>query len=248
MTLSGLTVAIGRVVDDSIVVLENIYRRAHLGEDVRKAALHGTREVSIAIFASTVTTVVVFLPIGLTGGLIGAFFLPFGLAVTYALGASFVVAITAIPVLARQFLHAHDAPGHEQVVEGGHIISDVEKRRGLLRIYTPLLEWALSHRALVLAIAGVLFIASMALLANRPRTFIPPIGEPQVTVDVSLPQGTGIIQNNEMVREMETYFQTLKDEGIVETYQSVIGSGGASLEALVGGGGLTRRSRRSQSR
>src|SRR5438046_6078573 len=81
MTLSGLTVAIGRVVDDSIVVLENIFRQIQTGMDKREAIVSGTRDVSVAIFAATGVAVVVFLPLGLTGGLIGEFFLPFGLAV-----------------------------------------------------------------------------------------------------------------------------------------------------------------------
>ncbi|MFN8376462.1 MAG: efflux RND transporter permease subunit, partial [Anaerolineae bacterium] len=98
MTLSGLTVAIGRVVDDSIVVLENIFRHLQEGQDKRQAIIDGTRDVCIAIFAATVITVVVFLPLGLTGGLISEFFLPFGLAVTYSLMASFIVAITVVPV------------------------------------------------------------------------------------------------------------------------------------------------------
>jgi HAE1 family hydrophobic/amphiphilic exporter-1 len=96
MTLAGMTVAIGRVVDDSIVVLENTYRHIQRGEDQRSSVLIGTRDVSIAIFASTLTTVVVFLPIGLMGGLVGEFFMPFGVAVTYALISSFIVAITII--------------------------------------------------------------------------------------------------------------------------------------------------------
>ncbi|MCA9907077.1 MAG: efflux RND transporter permease subunit, partial [Anaerolineae bacterium] len=104
MTLSGLTVAIGRVVDDSIVVLENIFRQVQAGGDRRTAVLTGVRDVSMAIFVATLVTVVVFLPLGLTGGLIGAFFLPFGLAVTYSLIASFIVAITVVPLLAYLLL------------------------------------------------------------------------------------------------------------------------------------------------
>ena len=79
MTLSGMTVAVGRVVDDSIVVLENIYRHIQRGEDLKSSVIVGTRDVAIAILASTVTTVVVFMPVGLLGGLVGEFFLPFGI-------------------------------------------------------------------------------------------------------------------------------------------------------------------------
>ena len=157
MTLSGMTVAVGRVIDDLIVVLENIYRHIQRGEDRKEAVLVGTRDVALAILASTITTVVVFLPIGVIGGLIGGFFLPFGMAVTYALGASFLVAVTIVPLLAYLFIRKEHLPE--------------EKETTLQRGYTPVLSWALKHKASTLAIAAVLFMASMYLLARQPRAF-----------------------------------------------------------------------------
>ena len=100
MTLGGLAVAVGRVVDDAIVVLENIYRHRALGEDRMTASINGPREVAGAITASTLTTVAVFLPLGFVGGLVSQFFLPFALTVTFALLASLVCALTVVPVLA----------------------------------------------------------------------------------------------------------------------------------------------------
>ena len=100
LTLGGLAVAVGRVVDDAIVVLENIYRHRALGEDRRTAAINGPKEVAGAITASTLTTVAVFLPLGFVGGLVSQFFLPFALTVTFALLASLVCALTVVPVLA----------------------------------------------------------------------------------------------------------------------------------------------------
>ncbi len=126
MTLSGMTVAVGRVVDDSIVVLENIYRHIQRGEDRRQAVLVGVRDVSIAILASTVTTVIVFLPIGLVGGMVGQFFLPFGVTVAYALGSSFLVAVTVVPLLAYLFIRKENLPE--------------VKETGLQRWYTPALQ------------------------------------------------------------------------------------------------------------
>ncbi|MFZ0547885.1 MAG: efflux RND transporter permease subunit, partial [Candidatus Promineifilaceae bacterium] len=114
MTLSGLTVAIGRVVDDSIVVLENTYRFIQRGEDPVQAAIKGTHEVAIAIFTSTVTTIAVFLPLGLLGGIIGSFFLPFGLTVTYALAASFVVAITVVPAMSVLMIRKEHIPAENE--------------------------------------------------------------------------------------------------------------------------------------
>ncbi|MBZ0309003.1 MAG: efflux RND transporter permease subunit, partial [Anaerolineae bacterium] len=130
MTLSGMTVAIGRVVDDSIVVLENIYRNIQHGENRREAIIHGTSEVSIAILAATATTMVVFMPLGLFGGVVGAFFLPFGLAVTYALAASYIVAVTLVPALADVFITRESIP-----TEG---LIDTSKLGGVQKLWAQL--------------------------------------------------------------------------------------------------------------
>ncbi len=220
MTLSGLTVAIGRVVDDSIVVLENIYRQIQTGTDPRDAVLRGTRDVSLAIFAATVTTVVVFLPIGLTGGIIGEFFLPFGLAVTYALMASFVVAITVVPMLAYMFIRKQDVP--------------VEKEGRLEKAYHGLIVAALDHRWMVLAGAAVTLVIGIGLFATRPTTFLPAFGQPQISVSVSLPNGTPLSQTDVRVAQLEDYLKTLTNQGVAK-YQTVIGSGGG-LSSFVGNG------------
>ena len=222
LTLSGMTVAIGRVVDDSIVVLENIYRHIHSGDDPEKAVREGARDVSIAIFASTVTTVAVFLPIVLAGGLIGTFFIPFGMAVSYALGASFIVAITVIPVLARWFVRRKDMPEQTE--------------NGLERLYKPALEWALSHRAIVIVVAAVLFTGSIVLLVQRPKAFLPSFGEPQVSIQVGMPNGTGIIETNALVLELEDYLHQLQAQGRLGDYQVSVGSSGGMAAAFLGGG------------
>jgi len=224
MTLSGMTVAIGRVVDDSIVVLENIYRHIQRGDDRKQAVLQGTRDVSIAILASTVTTVIVFMPIGLVGGIVGEFFLPFGITVAYALGASFLVAVTVVPVLAYLFIRKEHLPE--------------EKETALQRWYTPVLEWALKHRAIVLAIAGVLFVGSMFLLSRQPQALLPDLGEPQITVSVDLPNGTAMSETAALVNEFETEVAGVEGLG---TRQCEIGAAGgmmAMAAQMFGGGGI----------
>ncbi|MCE7949119.1 MAG: efflux RND transporter permease subunit [Chloroflexi bacterium CFX4] len=226
MTLSGLTVAIGRVVDDSIVVLENIYRQLQKGMDAKEAVIKGTRDVSLAIFAATLTTMVVFLPIGLTGGVIGEFFLPFGLAVTYALAASFVVAITTVPVLAFMFIRAQDMPE--------------EKEGFLARLYVPVLQWSLKNRLVVLGLATISLVVGIALFASRPTTFLPALGEPQITIDVTMPANTPIAQTDLLVREFEAYLEDLhKAERGISRYQVNVGGGGGfgDIAAAIGGGG-----------
>ncbi len=221
MTLSGLTVAIGRVVDDAIVVLENIYRQLQKGTDPRAAVIQGVRDVSVAIFAATLTTVVVFLPIGLAGGVVGEFFLPFGLAVTYALMASFIVAVTIVPLLAFMFIDQKHLPE--------------EKEGRLASLYHRTIEWSLSHRWAVMGAAAVTLVIGMALFATRPTTFLPSLGDPQISVAVTMPQGTAIAQTDARVRQFEEYVNTLSGRG-VEKYATVIGSGGG-FESILGVGG-----------
>ncbi len=221
MTLSGLTVAIGRVVDDSIVVLENIFRYVHEGGDKRTAIIMGTRDVCVAIFAATVITVVVFLPLGLTGGLIGEFFLPFGLAVTYALLSSFIVAITVVPVLAYLLLDVRE-------------IGD-EHESWLERTYHPALHWALdqsAHRWIVLGIAALSLIIGGVLFATRPQAFLPSFGQPQITVTVNLPSSTKMPDTNKLVTQFEAWAKAnLPHDEIGVTQTTIGGSGG--LESLI---------------
>ncbi len=209
MTLSGMTVAIGRVVDDSIVVLENIYRHIQRGEDRRQSVLVGTRDVAIAIFASTVTTVVVFLPIGLLGGLIGAFFLPFGVAVTYALASSFIVAVTIVPLLAFLFMRKEHLPEPRETT--------------LQRWYTPILKWSLKSRALTLAIAGVLFAGSLFLLNQQPRAFLPDLGEVQITASVDLPGDVSMAETDQKVAQFEAALAAIEGLGTIRSETGSMG-------------------------
>ena len=212
ITLSGMTVAVGRVVDDSIVVLENIYRHIQRGEDRRQAVVVGVRDVSIAILASTVTTMVVFLPIGLIGGMVGQFFLPFGVTVAYALGSSFLVAVTVVPLLAYLFIRKENLPE--------------VKETSLQRWYTPALQWALKHRAVILAVAGVMFAGSMFLLARQPRALMPEMGEPRISVSVDLPEGATMAETAALVAGFE---QSLQGVAGLGTIQSEVGAAGGMM-------------------
>ncbi len=222
MTLSGLTVAVGRVVDDSIVVLENSYRYIQRGGDPKMAIIDGTREVAIAIFASTATTIAVFLPLGLTGGLIGSFFLPFGLTVTYALGASFFVAITVVPAMTYFLIRKENIPD--------------ERETTMQRVYTPGLEWVLHHRGITMAAATFLFVVSLFLVQQLPQSFIPEIGDPTVNVTVSLPTDTVMADTDELVRSFEIAAGELNG---VERVQSEVGGAGG-FESFFGGGGVSQ--------
>ena len=183
LTLGGLAVAVGRVVDDAIVVLENIYRHRAMGEDRLAAVTNGPREVARAITASTLTTILVFLPIGFVGGLVSQLFLPFALTVTFALAASLVCALTVVPVLAYLFIDRVKL----NVDEDGE-----PKNSFWIRVYTPTIKVALRSRWTrwgVLATAAVLFVASLTLVGRLPTQFINTGSEKVLGVTLAPPAG-----------------------------------------------------------
>ncbi|HSL32165.1 MAG TPA: efflux RND transporter permease subunit [Candidatus Limnocylindrales bacterium] len=213
MTLGGLAVAVGRVVDDSIVVLENVYRHRAMGEDRLTAVLRGPAEVAGAITWSTLTTVAVFLPLGFAGGLISQFFLPFALTVTFALIASLVVALTVIPVLAFFLVGSP----RESVDEAG------EPRRSLwVRVYDPTIRAVLRSRWTAIgAVAGafVLFVASLAIVPLLPTAFIDSGSEKILVVSVSPPPGTSSAAVRDRSIEVETI---LRDDDQVLLVQTTV--------------------------
>jgi HAE1 family hydrophobic/amphiphilic exporter-1 len=226
ITLGGLAVAIGRVVDDSIVVLENIYRHVRKGDDLNRSKIEGVREVAGAITTSTLTTVAVFLPLGLAGGLVSKLFLPFSLTVTYALLSSLLVALTVVPLLARLFM------GRLQI--GTH-----EDDTWLQRVYTPVLKWSLRYRWATLVIAAVLFFSSIAVATQLKFTFIPDTAQKNISIKLSTPPGTDLQTTTAKVLQVEDIAKVLQSQGKVADIQTTIGKGGSSLSqaSLAGGAG-----------
>jgi HAE1 family hydrophobic/amphiphilic exporter-1 len=177
ITLAGLTIAVGRVVDDAIVVLENSYRYVQKGYEPREAALKGTTEVASAITSSTLTTTAVFVPLGLVGGIVSKFFLPLSLTVAFALLASLLVAVTVIPVLAGAFIKRRGAAREslaeddEPRPEEDHDFFDADHRRlrrvgsGGGRILRGLLGAILLLMALVV---GAVIAARTGVLGGVP--------------------------------------------------------------------------------
>jgi len=216
MTLGGLAVAVGRVVDDAIVVLENIFRHHRANrEPIRQAVIEGTREVAVAITSSTITTVAVFLPIGFVGGLVTQFFLPFSLTVTFALLASLAVALTVVPVLAYFLVpRVKHAPGAGEVGA---------KDTWVQRIYTPLLRLALRFRGLTLAVAAGLFAVSMALVPLIPTAFLNVGSDKILAVIVAPPAGTTATAT--LARAIEAEKLIDADPTVITYHTSVAGEG-----------------------
>lgn len=218
MTLAGLTIAIGRVIDDSIVVLENIYRHMAEGEAPYPAVINGAREVTLAIVGATATTCAVFLPIGLVGGIIGELFLPFAMAVVFALLASLLVAVTVIPMMIRLTI-------------AGKVKVQPEKRAAdttLGRVYTPILKWSLAHRWTTLIIAGVLFFGSLGLVPLLNVAFLPDDGTNTITVQVDARPG----ETRDVVLDEAIAIEGLLDEFDVERYQTVITGASGDIGAI----------------
>ena len=221
MTLGGLAISVGRVVDDAIVVLENVYRHIQAGRERWRAALDATTEVGPAILASTLTTIVVFIPLGFIQGLVGAFFLPFALTVVFALAASLVVALTAVPVLGAYLLRPGDLPegaGEDDIA--------FLNETGMQRAYTPVLRWALGHKAITLISAVVLTVASLALLTLIPVTLFPSGGQRYVEVNLTLPPGTPPNRTLTEVLQIEGEVRDISEIYTVTVGATDLGNGG----------------------
>ena len=221
MSLAGLAIAVGRVVDDSIVVLENMYRHIQRGEDRLEAAYEATKEVSAAIVSSTLTTVAVFVPLGFIQGLVGEFFSPFALSVSLAMIASTIVAITAVPVLGALLLRRDD-----QAVTGMSMSDDDVEDSLIQRVYSPVLIWSLGHKFFTLLIAVVVTLAVSVplMMFVIPVTFFP-AGTPEfLTIDVELPTGTSVERTFAEVVNVEEALQEFESLGFVETYQVTLGA------------------------
>ena len=223
VTLGALAIAAGRVVDDSIVVMENIYRHIQAGEDRLHAAFEGTKEVALPITIATMTTIAVFAPLGFIGGIVSEFFLPFALVITYALLASLLVALTAVPALASLLIKRHSSDTAEEVLS-----------RRIIRIYTPLITWALGHRLYTILGAIVLFVGSMSLLANIPVGFLPGSVQNVLSIEIDTPPTTSPDVVVGYLGEAEAQLEELRLAGEVEAYTSQIGGNSG-----FGFGGLT---------
>ncbi|MDG4764214.1 efflux RND transporter permease subunit [Solwaraspora sp. WMMD406] len=234
LTLGALTISVGRVVDDSIVVLENIKRHLGYGEDRRTAILVGVREVAGAVTASTLATVAVFAPIAIVGGFVGQLFAPFAVTVTVALLASLLVSLTIIPVLAYWFLKpaavGEDADAVRRDAEAK------ELRNPLQRGYLPVIRFATTRRWITVGIGLAVLIGTFALSSRLETNFIDEAGQDTLSMRQELPVGTSLAAVDAAARQVE---DTLADTDGIEAYQVSIGS---SSNPFAGSGGNTTAS------
>ncbi|MEU4618290.1 MULTISPECIES: efflux RND transporter permease subunit [Streptomyces] len=231
LTLGALTIAIGRVVDDSIVVLENIKRHLGYGEERQEAILKAVREVAGAVTSSTLTTVAVFLPIGLTGGMVGELFGSFSLTVTAALLASLIVSLTVVPVLSYWFLRAPKDVRGIDPEEARRKAEEKEARSRLQRFYVPVLRFATRRRLTSVAIAVAVLVGTFGMAPLLKTNFFDQGEQEVITVKQELKPGTSLAATDAEAKKVEKMLDGVKG---VEDYQVTVGSSG--FMAAFGGG------------
>jgi multidrug efflux pump subunit AcrB len=232
MTLGGVAAAIGLVIDDAIVVVENIYTHLARGQSRREAVERAISEITIPIIGSTITPVVVFLPLTLLTGVTGVFFRSLALTMAVALLTSLVLALSFTPVLAERFVKVRrrdqkhpveDQPtnastdaanemrkgDHEEEDEGGRFL------RAIIRRYEWVLDHALSNRWLVIAVCAVVLLGSYLLYRNLGSDFLPAFDEGAFILDYTAPPGTSLAETDRMLQHIE---QMMKEDPDIESY------------------------------
>lgn len=219
LTIGAVTISIGRVVDDSIVVVENIKRHLSLGEERMVAIRNGVKEVATAVTASTITTVAVFLPLAFVGGLSGELFQPFAVTVTIALLASLFVSLTIVPVLAYWFL-GDKKPRKKASTKP--VKSGSEDNDFLQRNYRPIVRWTITHPVATMLIAVLTLGGTLALTPFVKTNFVGGSGQSTITLTHSTPGGLTLMDRAAVAEDVEA--KLLAYEGI-ETVQTSIGGG-----------------------
>lgn len=238
MTLMALSITVGILVTNTIVVLENIYRHLDLGKDPKGAARHGTSEIAVAVAASTITNLVVFTPIAFMEGIIGQFFYAFGLTVVFATIFSIFISFTLAPLLAARLLRK----GETDMEESDALLAPVWRRwdrgfRSIEESYRGGLDWAVARARNGWIIIGSVFLLSVVSLGIAVSfvggTFIPPGDEGAIQVTLELPSGTSIEQTAAISAIAEERIAAIPD--VESTLMTILGAGGDGFMTVGGG-------------
>jgi CzcA family heavy metal efflux pump len=223
-TLGGLTLAMGRLVDDAVVVLESIHRRHRQGLPIAEAALHGTQAVALPVLASTLTMMAVLLPVLLLQGLAKKLFVPLALTVAAAMFVSYIVSICVTPVGCRYIL---------KETHRNRVLAQLERAIDRLRdAYVAVLDRALDLDRLIVACAAVLVIVSALVARQLPTTFFPAIDESMERVYVRLAPGTSLDQATAKMKEMGETLRRQLPRGTVAMWLLNVGSPGNARSAM----------------
>ena len=220
LTLMALTLSIGFLVDDAIVMLENIFRHQELGEDVRTATLNGSKEIGFTILSMTLSLAAVFLPILFMGGILGRLFHEFAVTIAAAVLISGVVSLTLTPLLSSRVLKN---PGQ---VRHGRAYKAIERGiEGTLNFYKKTLRWSLAHRPPLIIFSAVILVVTVILFGRIPKGFIPSEDTGQFNVITEAAQG---ISFDSMVKHQNAVAARVIDHPDIEAFVSSLGGVSAS--------------------
>ena len=219
MTMLALTLMVGIVIDDAIVVLENIYRFVEeKGMTPRRAAVEGTKEIGLAVMATTMSLLAVFLPVGFLGGIIGRFMSSFGLTSAAAIAISLIVSFTLTPMLASRWIkHDHDERASDHSRRGFY--------RHIDRVYTRMLEFSMAHRWVIVGICGLVIASLLPLYRASGINFTPQEDESRFQIQVRLPVGSSLAATTSL---MERIARDIREQlpGVTDTLSFPGGGGG----------------------
>jgi len=199
LTMLALTLAVGIVIDDAIVVLENIYRfieEKHV--DKYTAAVEATREIGLAVLATTLSLVAIFVPVGFMGGIVGRFMKSFGLTMAFAIMVSLLVSFTLTPMMAARWLKV-DAHGRDK-----HSSKDSRIFHAVDTFYTRLLEWSMSHRAIMAGLAVLVLLSSVPLFMFADKNFMPNDDQAEFEINLRAPEGTSLESTEVVTKRIAT--------------------------------------------
>ena len=205
VSMSALSIAIGMVVDDAIVVLENISTHLERGAKPKEAAVHATQEVGISVIASTLTMLAVFMPLTMIKGMAGLMFKQLGWITSIIMIVSTIGALTLIPMLCSQFLRFKPKTGkiHDLIFGNFNKFIDL-----ISRGYGKLINWCIGHRTIVVIISVVVFVGTIGFIAPRVKTeFMPKSDDGRITLQLELPAGTGQSITRSLAHEIHGKFQ-----------------------------------------
>src|SRR6266511_204003 len=228
MTLMALSLVIGILIDDAVVVRENIYRHMEHGEDSFTAARKGTAEIGLAVMATTFTILAVFLPVGFMTGIVGEFFKSFALTIAFAVAMSLLIAFTLDPMLSSRFVR-YIPPEERMRSRFGRILETWGRfYDGIDRRYQRVLGWAVRNPWKVIGVAAVVFFASLSTLGVIGTEFVPQEDRGEFEVITELPPGTSFEQSVHLVGALETQVRAIPE---VRQIFSIVGVGGDPLKA-----------------
>jgi HAE1 family hydrophobic/amphiphilic exporter-1 len=227
MSMGGLALGIGMLVDNAIVVLENIFRHREWGEEANHAASVGTKEVSAAISASTLTTLCVFFPLLFAGGgMQGVFFSQLAYTVSFSLMASLFVALTLVPVMSAKFLHVK--PTSEEGERGGLFLRFKQRIAksfdALNDKYRDALDWTLNHRLWVMIICPLALVLTLTMIPTIGTELMPQVDEGNISISIQLPVGTKFQITDALAKSIEKVVQASVPE--MNTMRTSVGGGG----------------------